>query len=203
MIEFGRRIVAEMLQTPFERDPSLPQIIYYPNIRTPRGMDIEVKNKNRQQEYEDACFEYLMDMYPNAFLFGPHYIDWAFGKSDMPDEGRMDAMWFKPYRDGVILSGLAEFKSGKTNGVVRKMNQISSTLERVRQNPQRLQNILNSLEPEITIPAIYIPPDANLVVKFLSPREKQPIKEPLPFNVRFEPVPYRPLVAVPIFSAAS
>ena len=153
-------------------------------------MDIEVERKTKQQLYEDSCFEYLMDMYPNAFLLGPHYIDWVLGKSGWADEARMDSMWFAPSGDGVALRGLSEFKSGKANGIIKKMHGISNTLDQFRRNPVLLANILNSLDPNIVFPNIYIPSDPNIEVRFISPTRKQKITEPLPFNVYFDEVPF-------------
>ncbi len=189
MIELGRSPAPELPATP-ERDPSLPGIIYFPNPKTPRAMDIEVERKTKQQLYEDSCFEYLMDMYPNAFLLGPHYIDWVLGKSGWADEARMDSMWFAPSGDGVALRGLSEFKSGKANGIIKKMHGISNTLDQFRRNPVLLANILNSLDPNIVFPNIYIPSDPNIEVRFISPTRKQKITEPLPFNVYFDEVPF-------------
>ena len=202
MIELGRSITPELLPTP-ERDTSLPEIIYFPNPRTPRAMDIVVKQKTQQQLYEDTCFEYLRDTLPNVFLLGPHYIDWALGKSRMSGEGRMDAIGVVPSENGVALRLIAEFKSGKANGILKKMKGISYTLDRFRENPQMLQEILNSLEPNIIFPNIYIPSDSNIQFRFISPHRKQTVTEPLPFDVHFEEVaPMGSPIPVTLFAVA-
>ena len=203
MLEFGQSLGPDAHHLPLERDPSLPAIVYLPNPVRPRGMDVEIERKNPQQIYEDNCFEFLMDSLPGVFWLGPHYIDYALGRSRVADEARMDAMGFVPWEDGVALRSVAEFKSGKANGIVRKMMGISNTLDQFRRNPKMFQDILNSLDPNISFPNIYIPSDNNINVQFISPGKKQPISEPLPFQVHFYEVPQRGSpIPVTVFAAA-
>ena len=194
MVEAFAPVDLPTLQTASETDPLMPAIIYFldPNHTTIiKAVDIELGRTNREQQYEDLCFGYLRDIHPNFFLVGPHYIDWAFGKSKLAEEPRMDALEFVPYQDGVILRGFAEFKSRKANGIVRKMQGISSTLDLLRSDPVLFQDALNSVGGDFIFPKIYIPnQDAGLDVKYISPAPKQPLREPLPFNVDFHVVPF-------------
>jgi hypothetical protein len=110
MVEAFTPVDLPTLQTASETDLLTPAIICFLDLNhktTIKAIDIKLERTNREQQYEDICFGYLRDIHPNFFLVGPHYIDWAFGKSKLAEEPRMDALEFVPYQDGIMLRGFA------------------------------------------------------------------------------------------------
>jgi hypothetical protein len=126
--------------------------------------------------YEDFCFRSIAnELNPGNFAIGPHLIDRVFGISSAVTTGvaRPDAIIFDVNSpDQWKIKRLCEFKSGKGNGIVNKLNGFSKLLSHLREHEHFLPALLMEyLEKNINIPpVIIIPQDNQVEVTIIKPK---------------------------------
>lgn len=163
----------------------------------PHAIDLVNGSENRSAVYETRCFSFLQERMQKGMLVGPHLVDYMFGND--PSAGgliRPDALLLTTIEDESVLTGMAEFKSGKGNGFERKLDGFALLLEKLRQKPSMLPEMIYYAVGEyIETPAsIVIPPDEEIEITFLSPFEGGVLYDAsaAPFPVTYFRVPFQP-----------
>lgn len=130
-------------------------------------------------------------------VVGPHLVDYMFGKTPYTAGlVRPDALLLTTQRNQMTLTGMAEFKSGKGNGFTNKLDGFTVLLEKLRQQPHMLpEMIFYTIGEHVNMPGdIVIPPDEEIEVTFLSPFEGGVLYDASisPFPVTYFRVPLQP-----------
>lgn len=153
------------------------------------GMDISRPTDDPGYLYEDLCFKAIAERFPDHFIIGPHIIDYISGQNSFfrhmkvpdilflqganPEEMDDTGRYIGP--ESVILSGFAEFKSGKNLRLQRKVDGFMIFLDRLRQNPGALPNILNKTFGDyVDIPhRIIVPENDQFQISLVRPTERR------------------------------
>jgi hypothetical protein len=140
---------------------------------SPNAIDLVNESGKVSTLHENNCFFYLKERVQDGVVIGPHLIDFMFGKtSKIAGLVRPDALLLN--KIGNTLTGMAEFKSGKSNGFTKKLEGFTILLEKLRQQPELLPEMMYyTLGDYIETPEnIVIPPDKEIEITFLAPFEK-------------------------------
>ena len=148
------------------------------------------RHDSKSIAYEDFCFHTILDkLEPNNFAIGPHFIDNIFGISSA-DLARPDAIIFDVKNsEQWKIKHLYEFKSGKGNGIVNKLDGFSKFLTHLREHKYFLPSLLKeNLGEDMKIPSeIIVLPDEQVLVTIMKPKSIEAYV--LYSNVKF-PVEY-------------
>ncbi len=157
-----------------------------------KGIDLIGKRTHSNGDsYEEEGFVEIMKRNQRFIGVGPHMLDEALGRRHLSAEARPDALLLSR---NFCLMEMVEFKSGRSNGLHRKVEGFVSLLERFREDPDLLPGLLNDVLLDSGVedhefPRIHIPINQIIIVRFVSPYPRDPIPDGrLPFKVRFSVV---------------
>lgn len=100
-----------------------------------------------ERAYEDLCFDWLLDKYPQDFIIGPRLLDHIgrdCGKSFLNHTGRArpDALILSSYLDTTYLSAIVECKAGNDPDLKSKAKGFMDLVKAVEDDPQAIFNAL-------------------------------------------------------------
>jgi hypothetical protein len=185
VLEREQRVTLPKLRSAYSSAESI-----FPNlIIVSKGIDVVNKKSHSVGDwYEEECFVETMRRNQRLIGVGPHLLDEALGRCELSKESRPDTMLLS--RNFRLLE-MSEFKSGKNNGLHKKIEGFCSLLDRLRSDPELLPDLLNDVlirngVVDYDFPRIHIPENSEIIVRFASPFPRPPIIDGVfPFKVRF------------------
>jgi hypothetical protein len=152
------------------------------------------RDGSKSVDYEDYCFKSVVgELKSKDFAIGPHFIDSLFDVSSVMTKGvtRPDAIVFDVKNsDQWIIKRFYEFKSGKGNGIINKLDGFSKLLTHLREHKYFLPSLINEhLGETIRTPSgVIVPQDSDVAVTII---KQKMIKNGVFYvNVKF-PIEYR------------
>jgi hypothetical protein len=136
------------------------------------GIDIcRYRPPDKGTDYEDKCFQKIVNDRNDRLILGPHLIDLVFA-SAFPGRHRPDAIEIDVVKlDEWVVKRLFEFKSGIDRKTTRKLNGFSDLVGDFRSDESYLPRQLRiALPSEISVPEkLATPPDSEIDVVFVTP----------------------------------